>query len=121
RRPPSEAMLREAALGVVGSFCARFTLSKQRAEYLVELLLTFERMREQREWKGAARVHFAQRASFDDALLLLEIDCLAAGEGEKVLAAWKGAARRRPARRKSAPRPRRRPRGGRRRRRPRRR
>ena len=105
------AELAEIVASVLEPFALRFTLSRDRTERTREALLAIHRM-EAGSWKPAARVQFANRSGFEDALALTEIKVEASGRGGEELELWQQAGRQR----SPAP-PRRKRRRGRRRRR----
>lgn len=122
RDPLSVGGARELVAEAIDPFFRRFTLSRHKAEQVVQTILGFKQMRGRR-WKTAERVKFSQRGLFDDALWLYELAVAATGKGEDELRRWRRIAHSRPPTRTTAPgdRPRRRGRrGGRRRRRARR-
>ena len=69
-------------------FAARFRISKVRAERAADTLLAVWQLRE-REWKMPERIRFAQRAVFEDALVLYELLCGVDGLDRKQLEAWR--------------------------------
>lgn len=95
-RPMSRGELETLMEDVVAPFAKRFTLSRARTERIVGSLDMFLRLCEPVR-DEAARLRFALRKHFDDALILFEIVTRATGEGHEPLAAWQEAARNRPA------------------------
>lgn len=95
-RPMSRGELETLVEDVVSPFAGRFTLSRARTERIVGSLDMFLRLCEPVR-DEAARLRFALRKHFDDALVLFEIVTRATGEGHEPLAAWQEAARNRPA------------------------
>ncbi len=115
--PVDRQTLRSLAEESIAPFFARFTLSKLKAEQVVQTLMAFVRLGET-GWEPAERMRFARKPWFDDALLLFEVLAEATGEAGEELAAWQRVVERRPERpARERRRPRRRPRRRRRRRR----
>ena len=113
RDPLSVGGARELIADAIGPFFRRFTLSRHKAEQVVQTILGFKQMRGRR-WKTAERIKFSQRGFFEDALWLYEIAVAAKGEGDDELRRWRRVAHSRPPTETSAPRDRPRRRGRRR-------
>jgi poly(A) polymerase len=92
QRSMKRRSLEELVAEVLEPFAGRFTLSRQKTQEIRDALLGFQRLGES-EWSDAERLRFTRRPSFGDALALLEILTRATGDGQEVLAAWKGMAR----------------------------
>jgi poly(A) polymerase len=99
-RPIGPKALEELATEVIEPFFARFVLSKEKKQWVAQAIVAYHRMLEGR-WSDAARVRFARRPSFQDALFLLELMNEATGSGTEALRTWREL--------KSESRPRRRP------------
>ncbi len=93
-RPMSRAAIRQLIEQCVEPFSRRFALSRNRRSQMLHALVGFNRLCEPR-WSDNARVQFARRNYFDDALQLFEILVRATGEGEEALTVWQEAARQR--------------------------
>lgn len=79
--------LRQVATDIAGPFFRRFGLSKMKAEFAVQAVLGFQRMR-RRRWKDQERVHFSNRPYFDDALFLSELCAEVSGRGREEVERW---------------------------------
>jgi poly(A) polymerase len=91
QRPMTRAALAELVSEVVTPFCARFTLSRDRATRVERALTGFLRLCEP-GWTAAERARFARRPFFVDAVTLFEIMTRATGQGTEPLAGWLRAA-----------------------------
>ncbi len=94
QRPLPRAALQELVRESITPFFSRFTLSGEKAYRVVQAIMAYFRLGEP-EWRSAARVQFAGKPYFDDALLLAELMAGATGEGREELERWRAVRERR--------------------------
>ena len=90
QRPVRRGALLEIVRETMDPFLERFALSRLRREGVVQAILGYHRLLED-GWTAARRVGYARRPQFDDTLALLEIICLATGEGKEQVELWRRA------------------------------
>lgn len=91
QRPMSRGALGAMVAEQVAPFLARFTISRERALHVERAIAGFLRLCEP-GWTDAARLRFARRPYFDDALALFDLLVRATDDGREALEAWRRAA-----------------------------